>query len=194
MDKYLAHDAETGGTRAREHSLLTHYFGVYGFDVANRRFTLLGELDLRVKPADGNYIVTAEALNVNKIDLIRHDKEAITPDKAGEKLYGFLKQHSDDGRNRLIRMGHNEPFDKDFVIMHLLHEEIWKKFTDYGGVADSSSFARFLKMQGKLPWNTRFSLRTLAEFLGVPVDPAELHTAKGDVNLMVRCVEKMLTM
>ncbi len=194
MEKYLAHDAETGGTVAGTHSLLTHYFGVYTYDIPSMKFTLRAELDLKVKPATGNYVVTAEALSVNKIDLIKHDKEAMTPEVAGEKLYYFLKEHSDDGRNRLIRMGHNEPFDKDFAVNNLLLQVIWNKFTDYGGVADSSSFARFLKMKGKLPWNTRFNLRKLAEFLGVHVEPSELHTAKGDVHLMVRCVEKMLSM
>lgn len=194
MDKFLAHDAETGGVKASKHSLLTHYFGIYTYDIPSAKFTLRAELDLKIKPADGDYVVNAEALGVNKIDLVKHDKEAISIEEASEKLYYFLKEHSDDGKNRLIRMGHNEVFDKDFLIYNLLRDEVWKRFTDYGGVLDSSTLARGLKTRGKLPWNTRFRLRTLAEFLGVPFDPAALHTAKGDVDLMVRCVEKMLTM
>lgn len=192
MDKYLAHDAETGGVVPAVHTLLTHYSGI--FTLESGKFTLRAELDLKIKPENKNYVVTAEALGVNKINLIEHDKTAMKIEEASEKLYYFLKEHSDDGRARLIRMGHNEPFDKDYVIHNLLRPEIWGKFTDYGGVADSSTFARFLKMKGKLPWNARFNLRQLAEFLGVPFDPNELHTAKGDVHLMVRCVEKMLTM
>lgn len=191
-EKFLGHDAETGGVKPSVHTLLTHYFGVFALDQG--KFSLRAELDLKIKPASGNYVVTAEALGVNKIDLVKHDKEAVTLEVASEKLYYFLKEHSDDGRQRLVRMGHNEPFDKDFLINNLLREEVWKKFTDYGGVVDSSGMARVLKMKGKLPWNVRFNLRQLAEFLGVSFDPTELHTAKGDVHLMVRCIEKMLTM
>lgn len=193
MDKYLGHDAETGGVEPLRHSLLTWYGGIYTLE-ADKKFLLRAELDLKLKPANGDYLVAAQALGVNKIDLVKHDKEAITYEEGGEKLYNFLKEHSDNGRNRLIRMGHNEPFDYQFVTAWLLRDAIWKMFTDYGGVLDSSSMARDRKASGKLPWNTRFKLQTLAEFLGVHVDTSQLHTCKGDVHLMVRCVEKMLSM
>ena len=193
MDKYLGHDAETGGVEPSRHSLLTWYGGIYTLE-ADKKFLLRAELDLKLKPANGDYLVNPGALAVNKIDLIKHDKEAITYEEGGEKLYNFLKEHSDNGRNRLIRMGHNEPFDAQFVNAWLLRDVVWKMFTDYGGVLDSSSMARDRKTSGKLPWNTRFKLSTLAEFLGVHADPSLLHTAKGDTHLMVRCVEKMLSM
>lgn len=194
MDRFYAHDAETGGTDPTKHSLLTYYAGVYTFDLASKKFTLRSEIDLKIKPNDGNYLVTAGALGVNKIDLIKHDSEALTIDQAAEKLYYFLKEHSDDGKNRMVRMGHNEPFDRDFIINNLLKLALWQRFTDYGGILDSSGEARRLKLIGKLPWNVRFNLKQLAEFLGVAVDPKLLHTAKGDTHLMMACFEKMLTM
>lgn len=195
MERYLGHDCETGGTNATKHSLLTYYAAVYDFDRATKRFTLLREIDLKIKPNVGDsYVVTAEALAINKIDLIKHDAEAITIDQAAEKLYYFLKEASNDGNNRLIRMGHNEAFDANFVVSNLLKPAIWGKFTDYGGVMDSSVMARERKMTGKLPWNTRFRLETLAEFLGLMVDKSKVHTAKGDTHLMVACIEKMLSL
>lgn len=193
MDKFLAHDSETGGLDPTRHSLLTYYAGIYTFDMQAKKFSLCAELDLKLKPSSGDYCVTAEAMGVNKIDLAKHDKEAITYEEGGEKLYYFLKQNSDDGRNRLIRMGHNEPFDRDMVINFLLKLIVFQRFTDYGGVMDSMTMARERKVTGRLPWNTRFRLATLAEFLGVPIDPKLVHTAKGDVDLCVRCIEKMLT-
>lgn len=193
MDRFLGHDSETGGLDPTRHSLLTYYAGIYTLDLATKKFTLHDELDLKLRPASGDYCVTAEAMGVNKIDLAKHDKVAITYEEGGEKLYYFLKKHSDDGKNRLIRMGHNEAFDRDMVINYLLKLRVFQLFTDYGGVLDSMGMARERKITGRLPWNTRFRLQTLAEFLGVHVDPSQLHTCKGDVNLMVRCIEKMLS-
>lgn len=192
MDKYLAHDAETGGLSAKIHSHLTHYFGVFTYE--NGRFVLQRDLDLRIKPNVGEkYCVTEEAMRINKIDLVKHDQVAITRDEAAMKLYYFLKEESNDGANRLIRMGHNEPFDKEFIVSNLLNENIWREFTDYHTL-DSIPIAKSLKMKGKIAREAKLNLKELAKYLGVPFNEVDLHTAKGDTHLFVRVLEVLLTL
>lgn len=192
MQKYLGYDAETGGLFARQHSLLTLYMASAVLEFG--KFRVLRDLDLKIKPNDDEcYNVTAGALAVNKIDLIKHDKEAITIDAAAEKVYYFLKEESEDGRNKLIRMGQNEPFDKDFLINHLLKEKILRLFTDYH-TRDTAVVAGFLKDKGLLPVHASISLKNLAKALGISVPDSDWHTAKGDVNTMFKVYEKFLTL
>src|SRR6185437_1201091 len=115
--KYLAFDVESGGV-TDDHSLLSVYFAVIDEDLK----TLHGELDMLIKPDDGNYVVTAGALVVNKIDLIEHDKVAIKESAAGTMLYNFLKTHAPDGTTKLTPLGHNIAFDVQFIKKHLLNK------------------------------------------------------------------------
>ena len=63
--QYFIVDAETGGKYAKEHSLLT----LYG-QILNKNLNVVDEIDLVVKPDDGIYRISADALETNKIDLI----------------------------------------------------------------------------------------------------------------------------
>jgi DNA polymerase III epsilon subunit-like protein len=192
VEKFLIYDCETGGLHSSEHSLLTIYGGVFTFD--NGKFTLQSEIDLKIKPNDGeSYNVTPGALLVNKIDLVKHDKEAVSINEAARLWYNFLFQESCDGANKLIRVGHNEPFDNGFVVNNLLKESIWRKFTDYHTI-DTVSLARGLKLKGRLPKGQKLNLAALAKFLEVPSNESDLHTAKGDTHLCARVLEILLTL
>jgi DNA polymerase III epsilon subunit-like protein len=192
VEKFVAYDSETGGLNPRSHSLLTAYFGIYTY--TNCKFTLHRELDLKIKPNPGEkYVYTDEALKINRINLEKHDVVAITRDEAALALYNFLYQESDNGRCRLVRVGHNEPFDNNFVVNNLLVEKIWRGFTDYHTL-DTVPLAKALKMKGKLPPDLKLKLETLAQYLGVNVAQGDLHTAKGDTHLCVACLEVLLTL
>jgi hypothetical protein len=69
--KFLALDCETGGI-GLDKSLLTTYLAVYSFHRKEMEFVIEDELYLYTKPNDGIYSYTAEALSINKIDLIQY--------------------------------------------------------------------------------------------------------------------------
>jgi hypothetical protein len=71
-NKYIVIDGEFGGI-GLDKSILTFYFMVMD-DQENK----VDELDLKLKSKDGIYRVEARALEINKIDLIKHDQMAIT--------------------------------------------------------------------------------------------------------------------
>lgn len=85
--KYLVTDVETGGFEGT--SLLSAYFGVL-----DENLNLLDELELFVRPDNRQYVVTAEALAINKINLIEHEKKAVTYKEAGTLLFNFLQKNS----------------------------------------------------------------------------------------------------
>jgi hypothetical protein len=168
---YLATDAESGGV-AEGVSLLTAWFGIYDTDGI-----LLDELDLCVKPENGIYHLEAEGMEVNKIDLIQHDKAAVTYKQAGQTLYAFLKKWSKDGAEKLMPVGHNLYGDVDWYCKFLLSQGSWKKFVSYR-LRDTGSFGSGLKDAGILPHSISGGLGAFLEFFDI-VNEAP-HTAKGD--------------
>lgn len=184
MDKYIAFDCETGGLNA-DSSLLTAYFVVIDSDLT----TILGELDLKVKPnAGSSYCVTAEALMINGINLIEHDKVAMTESEAGRLLIEFLKAHNPDGRSKLLPIGHNVVFDEEFINNHLVSKGNWSKFVSYRRI-DTGTIAQFLRMTGHIPKDVSGSLGSIASHLGVNLTNA--HNAKNDTIATVKVLRKM---
>jgi hypothetical protein len=144
MLRYLGTDAETGGI-GLDKSLLTAYFVAM-----DSKFNPIDDLYLRVKPDNEIYCVTAEALRINGIDLKEHDKIAESREECMRKLVEFCKLHSDDGKDRLVPVGHGVAFDINFYKYALLRKPTQiDKFLDYRCL-DTCSIARFLQITGKL--------------------------------------------
>lgn len=184
MDKYIAFDCETGGLEA-DCSLLTAYFIVLDSDLT----TVLGDLDLKIKPnAGGTYRVTAEALAINGINLVEHDKVAITQSEAASRLYEFLKIHNPDGKAKLVPIGHNVYFDEEFIKEHLIAKGNWNKFVSYRRL-DTGTIAEFLRLKGTIPRDVKGSLGSIASHLDVKLVNA--HNAKNDTVATVKVLRKM---
>lgn len=180
--KYIGLDVEAGGT-TNDKSLLSVYFVVLDEDLK----TIYGELDLKIKPNDGVYHVTAEALDVNKIDLVQHDKEAVTEGKAATLLYEFLEEHAPQGKVKLTPLGHNVTFDVYFIKEHLLKNI--NKYLSYR-VLDTSNVIQFLKLTGKVSRDLEGSLEKIANYFEIPIHT--LHTAKDDTWLTVEVLRKLI--
>lgn len=175
-------DVETGGI-GLDKSLLTAFFLA-----TNYKLEPLGELYLRLKPEDGVYKTTAEALNINKIDLINHDKQAVFYKSGGQLLYSFLKEHSSHGAIKLVPVGHNVGFDIAQIQDKLVARQTWENFVSYRNL-DTQVAAQFLILCGKIDGKkTTGSLKSLAEYFSVsPSWDGEQHDAQFDV-LLTRAV------
>ncbi len=180
--KYLALDTETGGFEGT--SLLTAYFSVQDED-----FNEVDSLLLEMKPEDGKYIVTAEALRINGIDLKLHDQRAITYKEAGTKLFNFLMGNSIMGADKLIPVGHNVQFDIQKIIEFLISKGSWQKFVSYRTM-DTGVIARACIQAGLIPPSVSGSLGSIAEHFGV--DTTQAHTADHDVFMTMAVLERML--
>lgn len=179
--KYLFCDIESGGPEL-EHSLLSAYFVVIDENLQ----TVYGELDIKSKPDDGNYLVRGEALGINRIDLVQHDKEAITESKAATLLYEFLEQHAPNGSIKLMPGGHGIEKDITFIKAHLTKN--FNKFVSYRYL-DTGCIVQFLKLTGKVPRDLGGSLKELGEYFEVSM--SGLHTAKGDTWATIEVLKKL---
>jgi len=169
---YVAIDNETGGFEGT--SLLSTYLEVFDKD-----FNSLGSLNMNVCPNDRIYHVEAGGLSVNKIDLVEHDKNAITYSQAGKLLRDYLMAWSLGGKNKLIPVGHGVTFDV-IGLWVLLSRPNFEMYTSYRKI-DTAVVAQFLKFCGKIPETVSGSLDSLCEHFNVNAVTAIPHTAKGDV-------------
>lgn len=184
---YLPFDCESGGI-GEEISLLSAHFAA-----CDKDFNVIDELDLLLKPKDKDetgstiYRVTASALAINHIDLIAHDKTAITCSEAGQQLRNFLWKYSDNGKRYLIPVGKNVQGDINWVNNHVLGVNEWRKYVSYR-TYDITSLVIYLKKTGRLAPDAPDSLSKLCEYLGIT---AEWHTARGDNLAGIEVVKKL---
>lgn len=184
---YIVLDTETGGL-GLDKSLLTAYFMV-----CDAKFQKVDELYLFVKPDDGIYRVTGEAMGINKINLVEHDKVALTYKKAGTVLYRFLERCFGYRKERMVPVGHGMNGDLDHIWDKLIGRTTWETFVSYRRL-DTSVALQFLKSCDIFPETVSGSLESLVEHFGIKRN-GELHDAKVDAELtrdvLVKLVEKV---
>jgi len=184
MNTYIAFDTETGGVTP-ETSLLTVYFAVL-----DENLCVVDELDLKVKPDDGNYVVTAQGLAINKINLIEHDKMAIPYKDAKTPLYKFLERNYQG--EKLIPVGHGIYFDILRVRPTLISQGSWENFCSYRTL-DTSIAAQFLRAAELFPKEISGSLGSLVAHFDIK-SKGELHDARVDTLQTVSVLRELLNL
>ena len=187
MRYFLGVDCETGGL-TESATLLTAYFGFY--ELVNGKFVFLDDLDLKIKPNDGSYRITAESLEINKINLIEHNKVAIFEKIAGQQLYKKLEKWQLIAKDKLIPVGHNVNFDIRKITSTLVSMGSWENFVSYR-LMDTCTIAQFYRICGKLPDNLSCSLGHLAGYYKVQVT-GKHHEAKCDVEMTMGVLENLM--
>jgi exonuclease I len=171
---YLFIDTETGGLTT-DFSLLT-----VSAIVADKDFNFLcgGNADdtLYMEIRHDTYVVTPEALAINKLDLIHHSARGLKPDQARGRFMEFLTSaYQRCGQNKLVPAGHNVTYDLDFLWHHLVPKEDWRKFCTYPAL-DTAIIARFLNAVHIL--DGQYKLTEVCAAFGVHFENA--HHAEAD--------------
>jgi DNA polymerase III epsilon subunit-like protein len=189
MSKFhIALDTETGSIDPKLGDLLTIYICV-----ADENFKILEELDLKLKPNDDRLPVTESgALKINGIDIQKHlaDPSTITYSEAKDKIQSMFKKYlKKSGRySNLIPLGHNIPFDLNFIWHHIMDKSEWEKFCHYRTIDTNPLVWMFKDSQW---WPSDLSgLGSVINFLGLPERNA--HEAKSDVLMTLDLYRKML--
>ena len=182
MTNYFLFDTETGGTK-KETSLLT----VFGY-ILNEELTIMDEFSAAIRPEGGLYIVEAEGLGVNKINIIEHDKVATPIFDVKLKFKNFIcKWNFNSGVQKITPIGHNVRFDVKFVKNHIMPD--WDIYFDRRQI-DTAGISKFLCLSGILPSFVSYKLSDVARSIGLTVKEEDLHTAKGDVDLALAVLRK----
>jgi len=187
MNYYIVFDTETGGI-GLDKSLLTAYFAL--LELNNGTFVVKDDLDLRIKPDDDIYRVTAESLEINQIDLKQHNRGAIYRKRAGTMLYDKLRVWNTIAKDKLIPVGHNIGFDIQRVTHDLVSQGSWEQYVSYR-VLDTCTIAQFLRISGRLPADLSCSLVNLGEYFDVQVNGIP-HEAKYDALVTAKVLENLL--
>ncbi len=166
-----------GGLEREKYSLLSVYLMA-----TDDQFNVIGDLYLYLKPDDGIYRVCAEAMNVNKINLVEHDTRAIPYKEGSTKLYNWLKQLTNEGKTKATVVGHGVYGDVEWIIWHLMSRGSWETFTSYRKL-DTQAVCQFLKACGLFPETVSGSLISIAQYFGIKVDENACHDAKYDTEL-----------
>jgi len=164
-------DTETGGLDPRTHSLLSLGLVVGdGPKVANSL-----EILVRHEP----YVVSAEGMKVNRIDLVAHSEAALEPLVALAVLEVFLEQHFMHRCQPIVLAGHNVGFDQAFLGAFLASQgrSLEPRFSHR--VVDTHSLAAGLRDAGRLDLDNLSSTALFAHF-GILVPEEKRHTALGD--------------
>ncbi len=183
--KFIFLDAEMGG-RELKYSLLTLCLMVTDENAT----PLEPHLNLKIKPDDGDYIVSGQGMSVNKINIAEHDKVAIPYKLAKPLLYNFLHTHGKD--ERLVPVGHAVKGDIEFVTKYLISRGSWEQFCTYHFL-DTSVILQFLRAKGKMPMDIDVSVEALASYFKVDnILPQRWHEADYDTLMTARVFHSML--
>jgi DNA polymerase III alpha subunit (gram-positive type) len=178
---YIAFDTETTGV-SKESNLLTAYFIILDEDL-----NIVDELDIRIK--HDVYTVFTRALEVNKIDLLEHDKVAKTLLESRRELLIFLNKNKGD--ERYIPIGHNINFDIGFVKSSGL-----LKLSEYNMLINCNSIdtlclCQYLKLCGEIDKDERLSLSNLCEYFKIDMNKNNLHNAEYDIKMTIGLLKKI---
>jgi hypothetical protein len=168
-----------------EYSLLTMHFLL-----TDDNFNTLSELSLSLKPDNGIYHVCAEAMEINKIDLVKHDKIAIPYKKAKTDLYNWLNlRFLENNSEKIVPVGHGFSGDLEQIFDKLVARKTWETFVSYRRL-DTSVALQFLKTCGTFPSDVSGSLESLAIHFGI--NHGTLHDARTDVLVTRDVIKEMI--
>lgn len=180
---YLAFDCETTGLLS-SCNILTAYFVIL-----DNNLNILDELDLKIK--HDYYLVFTKALEINNINLLEHDKIAISVIEAKSQLIKFLKKYdTSHNKNKYQIIGHNIKFDIDMLIsnkiLNLNEINIYFQTDCY---LDTYKIARLLKSQKKINKCQSLSLSKLCYYFNIDTDKSinESNNDNDDENNFHNC-------
>ncbi|MBU1045460.1 MAG: 3'-5' exonuclease [Candidatus Omnitrophica bacterium] len=174
-------DTETTGLSPRFNKILT--VGLLSIDVEPTHLKILNQNHIFIKHP--HYNTQAEAMKVNKIDLVKHELHAVHPQKACDQINTFIKN------NKLKTtpiVGHCIHFDKGFLdalfqqgeTESLLHTES----------EDTRSIWKNLQRRMLIPSHLRATLGTLAQHFDI--DYKKAHDALADCHITAKVYHQLL--
>lgn len=187
IDKsYFIVDVETGGFDPETSSLLSFH----GIKFSPNSFREIERLDIpHIKPDDGNYLISAGALQTTNIDLLEHDKKAIPYTEAKDLFLRFFRGHE---AGSVVMTGYNVQFDIAFIKKYLLEvpEEYDRIFAYYP--LDVKSIALTFQMARNLipEYYSSCKLEHVAKHLGY--DVTNVHNAKVDCELTLELLRRFI--
>lgn len=179
-------DVETGGLDCSRHSLLTVSF------VLVQDNQIIETKEWYIKPKHG-YVVEAEALKVNRIDIVKHDEIAKPAFDCANGIIKYLESLFKKYNNKLILAGQNTIFDINFIKEFMDWNRDLEKFNEYVShrYVDIMSLAIVLNQNGVLNLFS-YKLEEMIKYFNIEVDEKDRHTATGDAIAAFKVYLKLI--
>jgi oligoribonuclease (3'-5' exoribonuclease) len=181
--KYICFDTESSGLDSTINNLLT-----VCFIVLDKNLNELDRLNLSIKHESYNIVI--KALEINKINLIKHHNSSVDILTAKNILINFLNKYKP--KYSFIPICHNCNHDISFIQNSgLLPKELYKNYFSYN-VIDTIILAQFLKLSNKLPEYQSISLSSLINYFALNNNNVNVnfHTAEYDTEMTVKLLQK----
>jgi hypothetical protein len=123
---YAAFDCETTSLNSQLGDILTLYIHLLDENMDDTG----SFLNLKLKPDNGHYSVDPSALAVNKIDLIKHNKEAVSYSEGIQEIKEFFAWNI--GKEKLTPIGQNFSFDEEYIFEKMPSLD-WRKYVSHDG-------------------------------------------------------------
>ena len=151
-----------------------------------------GEVEILV--AETDLVVTARALEINRIDLVAHSRQALAPQAALALLQDFIAKHYRKelaAGEQVVIAGHNVGFDVGFLkrLCRISGAEFPSAFSHR--VLDTASVLRFLSLAGLLPAEAVTSSGAF-DYLGINIQAEKRHSALGDARATAYLLSRLL--
>lgn len=186
---YFFIDVETGGL-SLDCSLLT-----FDGTLLDADLNPVASIALKMKPDDGLYRIQAEAMKVNKIDLLSHDKGAIPISEARRQLQAWIDHWIPLGaknpEERVVTVGQNVWYDIEFIQSTLYPE--WKKVFSRR-VIDLQAISLLWKAAKIMPPKQRISLSEMVKYHNIDIDVEKMHASDVDVQASIEIFKKYARM
>lgn len=177
QNKYIAFDCETSGV-SETSNLLTISFLILDKDLIQK-----DSLNISLKQTSG-YNIYPEALQINRIDIIKHHQSSSDLQTSRKILLDFLNKNK--GSYNLIPIGHNIAFDIRFIKSSgLLTDREYSNFISCNPV-DTLIVAQFLKTCGKLNQKQSLSLINLCNHFKLDSYKNSEHTSEYDIKMTIK--------
>lgn len=179
MEKYyLFIDAETGGLTT-DTSLLS-----ISFILTDSNFKILEDIYSLLYPLDKKFVVTSQALEINKIDLKDVIKDGIEYSKfMQENLIPILRRYGPG----VVPVGYNLNLDLNFIYRYLLSKEDFEKYCTHRSL-DIASYIRFQNLVGEI--KVYGGLENVTKYYKI-ANTGSFHNARND-NLLTLELTKLL--
>lgn len=180
--RYILVDVGTTGFDSKKHQLLE--VGILCIDNGN----VIGELLVPIKHKE--YTINDSAMESNKIDIIEHEKTAVTPESAIYIMLDFFKEYTIT-EDRFIVIGQNVDFDIRFLEELFLKHGKVREFRQYVGYRklDIMQLALIKNIEGKIKIEKQ-DLDLLLKTLNIEI-PSNRHRALADCYLEFEVMNKL---
>ncbi len=184
---YLAFDVETTGLETHC-NVLTAFF-----IILDSNYNQIDSLDLKIKYP--YYTIYTKALEINKIDILEHEKDinCVYKELAILKLNAFLEKNKNKNNIKLKIMGHNVQFDLKMLLNNdIFTNELIDKYIDLSKHIDTLVFAKELKSKKLIPQNQSLSLSKICYYYDLNNEfDNNFHNAEYDIKLTILLYKKL---